>query len=40
MALLIVPLAIAFGIFVLMIAVILGAGVIEGKRNPEQQGRP
>lgn len=40
MALLIVPLAIAFGIFVLMIAVILGAGFIEGKRKPEHQGRP
>ncbi len=40
MALLIVPLAVAFGIFVLLIAVILGAGFIEGQRNPEEQGRP
>lgn len=40
MALLLVPLIVAFGIFVVMIAVILGAGYIEGLRNPEHQDRP
>lgn len=40
MLVLIVPLAVAFGMFVLMIGVILGAGFVEGKRNPEEQGRP
>ncbi|WMT91046.1 hypothetical protein [Pelagibacterium sp. H642] len=40
MTLLLVSLVIALGIFVVMIAVILSAGYIEGLRNPEHQDRP
>ncbi|WP_332716699.1 hypothetical protein [Pelagibacterium mangrovi] len=40
MALLIVPLVIAFAIFVVLITVVFGAGIIEGRRRPEDQGHP
>lgn len=40
MTLVLVPLVIALGIFIVMIAVILSAGYIEGLRNPANQDRP
>ncbi len=40
MPLLIALLVASFAIFAVMIGIILGSGSIEGKKRPEQQGRP
>lgn len=40
MALLLVPLVIALAIFVVMMIIVFGAGLIEGRLRPEDQGRP
>ena len=40
MLLLLVPLVIAFAIFVVLIVIVFGAGLIEGRKQSHQQGRP
>lgn len=40
MTLLIALLALNFVIFLIMIAIIAGAGWVEGKKRPREQGRP